>query len=354
MKEEIIKMSENNTQNKLLSLEAGILNHSSRQSMEETSVLPSSRKLDDYPNKHIEHENLIINTLIHAKAEGKAENTVHSIDKSLRQLSRKINLTQPQQVKDYIANALNQETGEPLSNATKNKLCFAYDWLCKANQMEWTKEWHRPFYKVEEGTPLIPTTENITKIISASSKRFATIFTILAETGAEGEELHKTHRNKIDAEQGIVSITETKGHGSANYKLKAQTAEMLRQYLKENPQEHPFPKAKIMAQMWQRTRDRLANNLNQPELKYIPLKNLRNYSGAKMYYATLDPIAVMRHFRHKKLETTMHYIRGIILNGEEEYTCKTATTVQEATTLIEQGFQYVTEMDGIKLFRKRK
>jgi hypothetical protein len=27
---------------------------------------------------------------------------------------------------------------------------------------------------------------------------------------------------------------------------------------------------------------------------------------------------------------------------------------QRATDLIEHGFQYVTEMDGVKLFRKRK
>jgi hypothetical protein len=62
----------------------------------------------------------------------------------------------------------------------------------------------------------------------------------------------------------------------------------------------------------------------------------------------------MRHLRHKKLETTMHYIRGIAVGGEEEYTCKTAQTIQEATQLIENGFTYVTEMDGTRLFRKRK
>jgi hypothetical protein len=41
-------------------------------------------------------------------------------------------------------------------------------------------------------------------------------------------------------------------------------------------------------------------------------------------------------------------------SGEEECTCKTAKSVQEATQLIEAGFQYVTEIDEVKLFRKRK
>jgi len=38
----------------------------------------------------------------------------------------------------------------------------------------------------------------------------------------------------------------------------------------------------------------------------------------------------------------------------DEYTVKVANTVQDAVCLIEQGFEYVTEMDGIKIFRKRK
>jgi hypothetical protein len=32
--------------------------------------------------------------------------------------------------------------------------------------------------------------------------------------------------------------------------------------------------------------------------------------------------------------------------------CRSAETVEEAKTLISKGFEYVTEMDGVKLFRK--
>jgi hypothetical protein len=40
--------------------------------------------------------------------------------------------------------------------------------------------------------------------------------------------------------------------------------------------------------------------------------------------------------------------------GSEEYVCKVAENVEEAKALIESGFEYVTEVNGIKLFRKRK
>ncbi|MGD8566328.1 MAG: hypothetical protein PVF96_08280 [Candidatus Bathyarchaeota archaeon] len=38
----------------------------------------------------------------------------------------------------------------------------------------------------------------------------------------------------------------------------------------------------------------------------------------------------------------------------EEFTCKVATTVDRAKTLIETGFTYVCELNEAKLLRKRK
>jgi integrase len=297
-----------------------------------------------------QYEQQIIKTLLKLTNEGKAKNTIHAIDKALTQLSYKTNLNDPEAVKNYVATATNEKTGNPLSNASKTKYLFAYEWYCKTSEIPFQK----PRYKIPEAIPIIPTTDQVTKIISASTRRCATIFTILAETGAEGEELHQTHKNQIDTTNGTITIRGTKGHGTATYKLKQATAEMLREYIANNLQDYPFPKPKCISEIWTRTRNKLADNLKQPELK-IPLKNLRNYSGAKLYYSLHDPIAVMRHLRHKKLETTMHYIQAITLEGEEEYTCKATADNNEAQELIEHGFQYVlTTPNGLMLFRKRK
>ena len=56
---------------------------------------------------------------------------------------------------------------------------------------------------------------------------------------------------------------------------------------------------------------------------------------------------------HKKLETTQKYMHLINLESDE-WTCKAATTKEEAMNLIEGGFQYVTTIEGIQLFKKRK
>jgi len=295
------------------------------------------------PQPETRYQEQIDKTIAKATIEGKAKNTIKSFKHRLRELSRFADLMNPEDVKQAIGYS-------KLSNSSKCSFALAYEWFTRANGLQWEK----PRFKWNLPTPIMPNTDQVNKIISATTLRFATIFKLMAEIGVGGEELHQTHRNQFETTQGIISIKGLKGHGSANYKLKSQTAEMLREYLAKNPQDYPFPRPYIMSTMWRRARETASKNHNDPSLKTIPMKNLRNYSGAQFYYKFPDPIGVMRHLRHKRLETTMHYLRAIVLNGEEEYTVKTATNIKEATELLEHGFTYVQEIDGIKLYRKRK
>ena len=43
-----------------------------------------------------------------------------------------------------------------------------------------------------------------------------------------------------------------------------------------------------------------------------------------------------------------------IFEFNDQYEVKLASTMEEAVKLVEVGFEYVTEMDGRKLFKKRK
>jgi hypothetical protein len=113
-------------------------------------------------------------------------------------------------------------------------------------------------------------------------------------------------RSQIDTEQGIISAKGCKGHASRTFKFKQRTAELLRIYMHKHPEEHPFPTPKAISLAWRQHRNRTARKLNEPELKNVLMRNLRNYSGAQLYFKTQDPILIMRHLGHKKLETTMH------------------------------------------------
>ncbi len=291
----------------------------------------------------IRHEGLIINTLIKMNNTGLAENTINTSSQKLNQLGRNANLLNPEEIQTYIADS-------NVTNATKQKLVNIYDYFAKTNNIQWTK----PKYKWERKIPLIPTTENINKIISATSTKYATIFTILAETGLETQELATTNRKDIDAEQGIINAQGCKGHNSRSLKLKPQTADLLRQYLYKYTTDKPFPKSRRIGEMWRRTRNRLAKKLNEPQLKAIPLRNLRHHYATTTYDRTKDILLVMQKLGHKRIETTMLYTQLVNFNEEEEYTCKTANNIKDATALIEAGFEYITEIDGTKLFKKRK
>jgi hypothetical protein len=61
----------------------------------------------------------------------------------------------------------------------------------------------------------------------------------------------------------------------------------------------------------------------------------------------------MQLLGHKSIKNTLVYTHLVNFEGEE-FVCKVARTVDEARTLIESGFDYVSELDGIQLYRKRK
>jgi integrase len=218
--------------------QAGILD----QNVQNCTKIPTFHQDTDSSRRRPQQYNeLIINTLINAKSLGKSENTVKSISFSLKQLNKHTNLNNPEEVKNYIAN-------HNVANGTKIKLCFSYDWYCKTNNIKWEK----PKYRWERKIPLIPTTANIDKIISASTEKYASIFTILKETGIEGQELHTTDRQHIDTERGIINVQGCKGHNSRSIKLKQKTADMLRKYMLRYKQQYPFPKPKAISEIWRR------------------------------------------------------------------------------------------------------
>lgn len=86
------------------------------------------------------------------------------------------------------------------------------------------------------------------------------------------------------------------------------------------------------------------------------MKNLRNYSGAQMYFKSGNsPIAVKRHLRHKRLETTMHYLQAINLDDDPEYDTQAAITKDDVIRLNNAGYTYVQSIPDIgHFYRKRK
>jgi hypothetical protein len=71
------------------------------------------------------------------------------------------------------------------------------------------------------------------------------------------------------------------------------------------------------------------------------------------YQRTKDILYVMRMLGHKSVQNTLVYTRMVGFKNEE-YILAKASTIEDAQKLIEAEFEYVTEIDDMKLFRKRK
>jgi len=84
----------------------------------------------------------------------------------------------------------------------------------------------------------------------------------------------------------------------------------------------------------------------------------RQKARLKAEWARLDILYVKNLLGHRKIENTEIYInleRVIFEEGaEQEYHVKVASSPEEIKALLEVGYEYVCEKDGLLYFRKRK
>lgn len=71
------------------------------------------------------------------------------------------------------------------------------------------------------------------------------------------------------------------------------------------------------------------------------------------YHYTRDILLVQKLLGHKYIQNTLKYTQ-LVQFKDDEFDVATATNVEEAKQVLTAGFNYVTEKDGIMLFRKPK
>ena len=76
-----------------------------------------------------------------------------------------------------------------------------------------------------------------------------------------------------------------------------------------------------------------------------------------LYHQTKDILYVKEFLGHKKIEDALLYVQlaeTIFKETTDEFTVRVARSLDDACDLLEVGFDYVTDIDDVKLFRKRK
>ncbi len=283
------------------------------------------------------------------KKSGKSESTIIGRTKILNILTKRgANLYDPESIKESIAN-------QPWSNGRKNNACDAYTSFLKMAG----GKWEAPVYKTVRKLPFIPKETEIDQLIAGCGTRTATFLQILKETGARCGEIWPIKWDDIDFESKIINIAPEKNSNPRVVRLSDKLQDMLRQ-LPKNYGEYLFsrPAMKIdnFAVTFQRQRRSLANKIGNPRILKIHFHTFRHFKGTMLYHKTKDLVYVMQALGHKNIKNTLLYIQleEALFQGEIDYISKVAKTPGEICALIEAGFEYVTELEGLKFFRKRK
>ena len=282
------------------------------------------------------------------RKQGYRESTIQPCIRSLRAIAKRTNLLDPESVKTYLASA-------QLSENRKEKLTHDLTRFYRYNNIRFEK----PNYRRIEKLPFIPLESVVDQLISGVGKKTATFLQLLRETGARPGEAWNLRWVDIDFEKHTVNITPEKDSRARQLRISFRLAAMLQQlphsweYLFRDPKTDPLRSIQNFHRNFCAQRKNLAKRLQNPRLNSISFRTLRHFKATMEYHRTKDILHVMQLLGHRSIKNTLVYTHLVNFEGDE-YICKVANTIDEAKALVESGFDYITDIDSTKLFRKRK
>ncbi len=287
-----------------------------------------------------------LNVLVQMKNDNKSDYTINFTRKALNFLAKHTSLSEPEAVKHFIAQL-------KTSDSYKRNLCIAYNKYCKFYKINW----NMPLYLPEAKNIKLPTKKKLLMLIAKARIPTSIKLKLSMETGLRPVELCRLKVNDIDLEHRTVNPITAKKGNPRTLKISQQLTASINEWIIKNNlnlNDKLFKgDAEDYGKYYRAIRNKLANDLKDPSIRTIRLYDFRHYFCSKQLNDTKDPYFVMIQMGHKKLETTQKYMHLMNLN-DDEWTCKTTNNIKDAAALIEAGFEYVTEMDGTKLFKKRK
>jgi len=283
------------------------------------------------------------------KKDGKSEATIVGRVKLLQVMTKRgANLYEPETVKEVIAK-------QQWSNGRKNNAVDAY---CSFLKMT-GETWNPPLYQTIRKLPFIPKETEIDQLIAGCTQRMATFLQMLKETGARCGEIWILKWDDIDFEGKVVNITAEKHSNPRVVHLSNKLLEMLDK-LPKTYGDRVFSKPTMPVDHFgtalSHQRKRLSHKLRNPRLLKIHFHTFRYWKGTMLYHETKDMYYVMQRLGHKQIKNTLLYVQlqEALFQGETNYISKVAKTEKEICSLVESGFEYVTEFEGAKIFKKRK
>jgi integrase len=281
------------------------------------------------------------------KKRGYRETTiVENYAKILKHLTKNCNLNNPDSVLTYLAT-------KDISEGRKELIVDCY-----ANYCQWKKiSFNKPRYRRIDKLPIIPLEKDIEALIAALPKKISIITRAIFETGARCGEVWGLKWVDVDFQNTALMINKPEKNSRARrLKVSAQLIGLLSTLPRKCEfvfRKHPKARLDTMEAYFIREKKKISNALCNPKIVQITWKSLRHYKATMEYARTKDILYVKELLGHVNIMNTLVYTHLVNFDNDS-FVCKVAKTVEEATQLIEAGFEFVVDVEGEKLFRKRK
>jgi len=281
--------------------------------------------------------------------EGYAEQTILGRTQLLKVLvDRGANLLDPESVKEVIAKQKEWCEGRK-ANAVISYSCFL-----KMHGGQWTP----PRYREEEQLPWIPQEKEIDDLIAGCSLRVSCFLQVLKESAIRPGEAWRLKWTDVDFENRTITLNRPEKHSkSRQFRISMKLANVLAN-LQRTKDSHPerifnYVSTSSLRRCFERQRKKIAYKTGNPRLLQITFKTLRHWKATMEYHRTKDILHVMGVLGHKRIQNTLKYTQLVNVD-EDEYVSRVARTTTDACQLVDAGFEYVCDIQGDKIFRKRK
>jgi len=282
------------------------------------------------------------------KKQNYSPETIRTYSSSVKVLRKRgANLLDPESVKVVIA----EQTWSP---NRKSNVIKAYTLFLKSVGLTWEK----PKCVVSSKIHFIPKEKELDALISGCGKKTSTFLRLLKETAMRCGEAKRILWTEVDTERRLITLNRPeKGSNPRVWKVTTELIGMLNAMPKEGPKVFGPSLVSSMRTTFCKSRKRLAKKLQNPRLLQISFHTFRHWKGTMLMHQTHRPYYVKEFLGHKSFRSTEIYItleRTIFEPSSDEFTVRGVKDPDDIKRLLEIGFEFVCEKDGLAFLRKRK
>lgn len=278
------------------------------------------------------------------KKKGKKDNTIKLRVYYLEWLLKKgANLANPTSVETILCT-------EPMKNSIKFSVVAAYKSYCKVMKILWDDP---PKVQYQPREPFVPTQTEVIELIHAAGRINATYLQVAATTGAREGEICRLKWVDIDSKALTISINDPeKGSSPRTIPVPEKTIAMISS-MPRNYGDNIFnPNSSAARNNLIYLRQKLADIQKNPRFNQIHLHCFRHFYARKKLLETNNKPYVQYLLGHKSSSSTDRYTSFKNYPIEGKYNSAIALTTDQAKQLVEDGWQYVCDVDNHPLFRK--